>query len=78
MIRLSDRLAAGEARWLRRVIQAGGYGLVLEDMAGILARGKAAIAGQERGRHVRAGPQDENGGGQEFCVSRARRLPAGR
>jgi hypothetical protein len=31
------------------VIEVGGYGLALEDMAGMLARGEVAITGQERG-----------------------------
>jgi hypothetical protein len=37
VIRLGDRLPAGQARWLHHVVDAGEYGLALEDMAGMLA-----------------------------------------
>ena len=48
VIRLGDRLPADDARWLHHVTEAGEYGLALEDMAGMLARGKIAITGAER------------------------------
>ena len=34
VVRLSGRLHADQARWLHHVIDAGEYGLALEDMAG--------------------------------------------
>jgi hypothetical protein len=34
VIRLSDRLPAGQAQWLHHVTEVGEYGLTLEDMAG--------------------------------------------
>ena len=49
VVRLSGRLHADQARWLHHVIEVGEYGLALEDMAGMLAHGKVAITGQERG-----------------------------
>jgi hypothetical protein len=49
VIRLSDRLPADQAAWLHHVIEVGEYGLALEDLAGMLAHGKVAITGQERG-----------------------------
>jgi hypothetical protein len=49
VIRLVGRLPSDEARWLHHVVEAGEYGLALEDMAGMLAHGKIAITGQERG-----------------------------
>jgi hypothetical protein len=49
VIRLSGRLPADQARWLHHVIEVGEYGLALADMAGMLAHGKVAITGQERG-----------------------------
>ena len=48
VIRLADRLPPDEARWLCHVVEAGEYGLALEDMAGMLAHGKIAITGAER------------------------------
>jgi len=42
VIRLGDRLTAYEAWWLHHVTEVGEYGLALEDMAAILARGKTA------------------------------------
>jgi len=48
VIRLSDRLPAVQAQWLHHVTEAGEYGLALEDMAGLLARGQIAITSQER------------------------------
>ena len=48
VIRLSDRLPADQAQWLHLVTEAGKYGLALEDMAGVLARGQIAITSQER------------------------------
>jgi len=48
VIRLAGRLPADDARWLHHVIEAGEYGLALEDMAGMLAHGKIAITGAER------------------------------
>ena len=49
VIRLADRLPSDEARWLHHVVEVGEYGLALEDMAGMLAHGKIAITGDERG-----------------------------
>lgn len=49
VIRLSDRLPAGQAQWHHHVTEVGEYGLALEDMAGILACGKVAMTDQERG-----------------------------
>ena len=48
VIRLGDRLPAGQARWLHHVIDAGEYGLALEDMTGMLAHGMIATSGEER------------------------------
>ena len=48
VIRLSDRLPADQSQWLHHVTEAGEYGLVLEDMAVMLAHGKVAITSQER------------------------------
>jgi hypothetical protein len=48
VIRLSDRLPADQTRWLHHVTEVGEYGLALEDLAGMLARGHIAITGQER------------------------------
>ena len=48
VIRLSDRLPADQAQWLHHVTEVGEYGLVLEDMAVMLAHGKVAITSQER------------------------------
>jgi hypothetical protein len=49
VIRLGDRLSGDEAQWLHHVTEVGEYGLALDDMAKILAYGKIAITGQERG-----------------------------
>jgi hypothetical protein len=49
VIRLAGRLPPDEVRWLHHVVEAGEYGLALEDMAGMLAHGKSAITGAERG-----------------------------
>ena len=49
VIRLGDRLSGDAAQWLHHVTEAGEYGLTLDDMAKILAFGKIAITGQERG-----------------------------
>ena len=48
VIRLSDRLPADQAQWLHHMTEVGEYGLALEDMAGLLARGQIAITSQER------------------------------
>ena len=48
VIRLAGRLPPDEARWLCHVVEAGEYGLALEDMAGILAHGTIAITGAGR------------------------------
>ena len=49
VIRLAGLLPPDEARWLCHVVEVGEYGLALEDMAGMLAHGKIAITGDERG-----------------------------
>jgi len=72
VVRLSGRLHADQARWLHHVIDAGEYGLALEDMAGMLARGMVAITGQERGMLALAGRMNAEGGG----VRRAPAVPA--
>ena len=48
VIRLGDRLTAYEAWWLHHVTEVGEYGLALEDMTVILARGESAITEEER------------------------------
>jgi hypothetical protein len=49
VIRLSDRLPAGQAGWLHHVTGVGEYGLALEDITGMLACGMIAVTDQERG-----------------------------
>jgi hypothetical protein len=54
VIRLGDRLPAGQARWLHHVIDAGEYGLALEDFRCGRFREQRAISGSlpaERGQH---------------------------
>jgi hypothetical protein len=48
VIRLNDRLPAGQVRWLHHVTEVGEYGLALEDMAAMLTRAQIAITDQER------------------------------
>jgi hypothetical protein len=48
VIRLGDRLPADQAQWPHHVTETGEYGLALEDLAGMLAHAKIAIADQER------------------------------
>jgi hypothetical protein len=48
LIAVEDRLGREQARWVHHVIDAGEYGLALEDMAGILAQAKAPVTDQER------------------------------
>ena len=47
IIRLAGRLPPDEARWLRHVVEAGEYGLALENMAGMPAHGAITGAGRE-------------------------------
>lgn len=49
VIVFSDRLPADQAQWLHHVIEAGEYGLALEDLAAMLAYDKIAATDQERG-----------------------------
>ena len=73
VVRFSGRLHADQAGWLHHVIDAGEYGLALEDMAGMLARGMVAITGQERGGMLAlAGRMNAEGNG----VRRALAVPA--
>src|SRR5262245_49594758 len=48
LIAVEDQLGREQARWVHHVIDAGEYGLALEDMAGILAQAKAPVTDQER------------------------------
>ncbi len=48
LIAVEDRLGREQARWVHHVIDAGEYGLALEDMADILARAGAPVTDQER------------------------------
>ena len=48
LIAVEDRLGREQARWVHHVIDAGEYGLALEDMTGILAQAKAPVTDQER------------------------------
>jgi hypothetical protein len=47
LIRVEDRLGE-HAGYVHRVIEAGEYGLALEDIAGILAYDRAPVTDQER------------------------------
>ncbi len=49
VIIFSDRLPADQAEWLHHVVEAGEYGLALEDLAAMLTYGKINITDQERG-----------------------------
>ena len=49
VIIFSDRLPADQAEWLHHVVEAGEYGLALEDLAAMLAYDKITITDQERG-----------------------------
>lgn len=49
LIGLRDRLERGQARLLHDFVEAGEYGLALEETAGSLAHYKTAITDQERG-----------------------------
>ena len=49
VIIFSDRLPADPAEWLHQVVDAGEYGLALEDLAAMLAYDKITITDQERG-----------------------------
>ena len=49
LIIFSDRLPADQAQWLNHVVEAGEYGLALEDLAAMLAYDKITITDQERG-----------------------------
>jgi hypothetical protein len=49
VIIFSDRLPADQAEWLHQVVDAGEYGLALEDLAAMLADDKITITDQERG-----------------------------
>jgi len=46
---LDDRIGSAQAQWLHHVIEAGEYGLALEDIAGTLAQDAIAVTDQERG-----------------------------
>jgi hypothetical protein len=48
VISLSGRLPADQAQWLHHVVDAGEYGLALEDLTAMLAYGKIAVSDQER------------------------------
>ena len=62
LIGLGDRIEGGQAQLLHHFIDMGEYGLVLEEIAGALARYKIAITDQERGDMLMLNPPDENGG----------------
>ena len=49
VIIFSDRLPAEQAQWLHHVIDAGEYGLALEDPAAMIPYGKIAVTDHERG-----------------------------
>ena len=49
VIIFSDRLPADQAEWLHHVVEAGEYGLALEDLAAMLAYDKITVTDQERG-----------------------------
>ena len=49
VIIFSGRLPADQTEWLHHVVEAGEYGLALEDLAAMLAYGRIIITGQERG-----------------------------
>ncbi len=48
LMAVEDRLGREQARWVHHVIDAGEYGLALEDMAGILAHAGAPVTDQKR------------------------------
>ncbi len=52
VITISGRLPADQAQWLHHVVDAGEYGLALEDLAAMLAYHKIAVTDQERGDMV--------------------------
>ena len=49
LIMLEDRLGGEQVQPLHHFIEAGEYGLALEEIAGALAQDTIAITGQERG-----------------------------
>ncbi len=49
VITFSGRLPAEQAQWLHHVIDAGEYGLALEDLAAMIPYGKIAVTDHERG-----------------------------
>jgi hypothetical protein len=49
VISFSDRPPADQARWLYHVVEAGEYGLALEDLAAMLAHDRIVVTDQERG-----------------------------
>jgi hypothetical protein len=71
VIRLGDRLPAGQARWLHHVIDAGEYGLALEDFAaaGSGNNGQSAVLYPQSAAStavVLAGPGPSAGDGGQF------------
>jgi hypothetical protein len=52
-----DRLPADQTEWLHHVVEAGEYGLAMEDLAAMIAYGKITVTDQERGDIAALGRQ---------------------